>query len=130
MNSTRKINDYGVPDGADVKDVNDAKDDALFWFAKLRRFDDVRLGFHLHELPSVEALSCPFLMSMYRSGRSSLLPVKDIENDLKELLTSPTDDRRVSVEDRLRLLFDVMLNVLCEVSIEIVRGLILIVKRV
>ena len=60
-------------------------------------------------------------MSMYRSGRSSLLPVKDIENDLKELLTSPTDDRRVSVEDRLRLLFDVMLNVLCEVSIEIVR---------
>ena len=101
--------------------MNDAKDDALFWFAKLRRFDDVRLGFHLHELPSVEALSCPFLMSMYRSGRSSLLPVKDIENDLKELLTSPTDDRRVSVEDRLRLLFDVMLNVLCEVSIEIVR---------
>ena len=114
--------------------MSDAKDDALFWFAKLRRFDDVRLGFHLHELPSVEALSCPFLMSMYRSGRSSLLPVKDIENDLKELLTSPTDDRRESVEDRLRLLFDVMLNALCEVSIinniDCVRENDLFVKRV
>ena len=32
-------------------------------------------------------------------------------------MTSPTDDRRESVEDRRRLLFDVMLNALCEVSI-------------
>ena len=97
--------------------MKEAKDDALL-FAPLRRDDDVRLGFHLHELPSVDPLSCPFLMSIYRSGRSSLLPVKDIENDLKELRTSLTDDRRVSVEDRRRLLFDAMMNVLCEVCVE------------
>ena len=74
-------------------------------------------------------------MSMYRSGRSCLLlPVKDIEKDLKEPVTSPTDDRRESVEDRRRLLFDVMLNALCEVSIinniECVREIDLFVKRV